>query len=204
MLFVPKNIISAMATGIFSEAGGKWIFELVKNLGQEKIKERIEKVKKVENERARIVYAFLSLGDEVKNLKKYHRWAAEGKLFDYSGKRISENRFIYLLTLIKPERLESALRELDKLPQREFQQMLQMLDQDALGDSWHTAKKKIKQAWKAIQIIFANIDWKKLAADLQSLLTKQQKKIKRKTNKAMRELDQITEDSLKKLDNLEF
>jgi len=151
-----KSVIATIVAGITGETGGKMFFEFLKShifspFSEKALEKKYAQKKMMEDGRSRLLHALADLFDpkngvnKVGNLLHYHELATNKMLFDLKGKPIKENRFVYFLTQLDPNRLESTLIWLNNLPEEKFQQMLTVMDEDQLGDNWFEIKKFFKE-----------------------------------------------------------
>jgi len=198
-----KNMLGAFGIGFTSEFSAKTLAEFLKGsltkLSEDKLKQKFAEKGKMEIGRSRLVHALSDMGDKAKNLLKYHQMASAGTLFDLKGKPIKENRFVYLLSELDEARLEDTLRWLNDLPEEEFRQIMELLDENSWGDNVFKMKEKFKKAFDHFAHFFQNhlnLNQGSMKIFLDEL--------KKKTKKSLRALKLETKTSVSEIKKIKF
>lgn len=198
-----KNMLGAFGIGFTSEFSAKTLAEFLRGtltkLSEDKLKQKFAEKGKMEIGRSRLVHALSDMGNKAKNMLKYHQMASAGNLFDLKGKPIKENRFVYLLSELDEARLEDTLRWLNDLPEEEFRQILELLDEDAWGDNIFKMKEKFKKAFDHFAKFFkSHINLN------QGLLKTFLDELKKKAKKSLRALRLETKTSVSEIKKIKF
>lgn len=194
---------ATLLKGAMPEAVGKMIYEFFSKMFGKTIEEKTAKEseinKRLESDGSRINDALIELKEDGERILSIINKAKLGELKDAMGKKLSHRRFVYLLTLLKPDRLKDTLRTYNTMPEEKIIQFISILDNDFWGDTWQNFKNKLAQVWQIAAIMLANLNWKLFPA-----MKKLYKKAVRTGKASLGHANNMTEELINQSKNKKF
>lgn len=179
-------------TSLFSEFGGKALFEWGKQMLDSARKDAKEFKVVLEKAQSRLTQVFLELGDlENNKLFKLHKKATLGELKDSNGLKISDDNIVYLLGQLKAESLKSTVRALNKLDEETILQFIELWHNYS---NWEKFKLLAKKSWAACMTFIEN-------SGIKEKIYFFFKELKKKSKAAEAELDAEVESFIKRINN---
>lgn len=178
--------------GIFSELGGKALFEWGKEKLTEVHKDKKTHKEALEKAQSRVTDVFIELGDVKKNkLFQLHKKATKRDLRDNNDMVISDDNLVYLLGQLDTNRLKSTIRALNKLDEKVIIQFIELWHN---YNNWEKFELLAKKCWGACCRFGESIPWDKLIKYL--------KEVKKKTKASLKEYDSGTDDAIKNVEKI--
>lgn len=182
-------------TNLFSEFGGKALFEWGRQMFDSAKKDAKEFKAVLEKAQSRLTQVFLELGDlENNKLFQLHKKATMGELKDSNGIKISDDNIVYLLGQLKPESLKSTVRALNKLDEETILQFIELWHNYS---NWEKFKLLAKKSWSACIAFVEN-------SGIKEKIYFFFKELKEKSKAAEAELDAEIAESINRIKKIKF